>query len=483
MRRIILALALLTVGSLAACAGHEKLGDRAAAVGDWKSAEAQYAEALRNEPGNPEKRAKWQQARQQALQGAVAAARACQVSQDWECVFAESDYAARLEPGSTEYAAMRADAGKNAGLLRLRRATEAAARRDHRAAFDLLAKGRAASNDPGIALEASRITPGIVSGAVQDAMQLRAQQQFPQAIELLTLAAGVDGGVRPTLDQVRGEYERWIDAQYEAAAQQGDALLRERRFAEAQGQYEAALKFRKGGRAEPLARYCRGIAQGDAALQRRDWPGATRAYDEAVKSGMDSGGYATAQLERVRIRPFAIRLRSVLVKPVRPDGAPWAGGRSRGFDRLVGMLASAALDAQADRGRAALDVYDVLPHENRPNLFATMTLPDGRQFVTPVQKAIRARFESIVVVDTNYFDDRPISIRIAHAAEAGPVEVGAVTVRIGDLLNGGEVGLKDRAVVEMKVVAEASPLKDGASEGFAPVVAAVQPASGPPPRR
>ena len=315
-------------------------------------------------------------------------------------------------------------------------------------------------------------------------MQLRAQQQYPQAIDLLALAAGVDGGVRPTLDQVRGEYDRWLDAQYEAAAQQGDQLVRERRFAEAQARYEAALQFRKGGRAEPLARYARALALGDAAVQRRDWPAATHAYDDAVKTGMDGqGGYAAAQLERVRIRPYAIRLRSVLVKPIRPDGAPWVGGRSRSFERVVGLLANAALDRRGAAIIAGLDVYDALPHENRPNLFATITLADGRQFVTPAQKAIRARFDSTVVVATNAYDDRPLSLRVAHQDIAGVVEVGVVTFRLTELLSGGEVGLSDRAVVELKVSAEASPPhEDGASQGFAPVTLAAQPGTSGPPR-
>src|SRR5512138_579425 len=110
MRR---ALLLLLPLALLACASNEKRGDQAAAVGDWKSAERQYAQALQSDPSNPEKRAKWQQARTQALQGAVAAAQACRVSQDWECAFVESDYAARLEPGSSEYAALRAEAARN----------------------------------------------------------------------------------------------------------------------------------------------------------------------------------------------------------------------------------------------------------------------------------------------------------------------------------------------------------------------------------
>jgi hypothetical protein len=89
MRRALAA--LLPLALLAACASNEKLGDRAAAVGDWKAAERQYAAALQGDPNNPEKRAKYQQARQQALQGAMAAHRACLVSLDWVCAFAECD--------------------------------------------------------------------------------------------------------------------------------------------------------------------------------------------------------------------------------------------------------------------------------------------------------------------------------------------------------------------------------------------------------
>jgi hypothetical protein len=485
MRRLALALSL---AFLAACASNEKRGDRAAATGDWKTAEAQYAEALRKDPQNPDKQAKWQQARHAALTDAIARNRACQVSQDWECAFAEADYLARLEPGSADYAALRADAGRSVAFVRLRRAAEAAQRRDHHAAFDLLAQARAASHDPKVEAEAAKVAPGLVAGAVQDAMALRAQQQYPQAIDLLALAASVDGKVRPTLDQVRGEYDRWLDAQYELVAQQGDALLRERRWAEAAAQYDAALRYRKGGRAAPLARYAHALANGDAAVQRRDWPAALAAYDDAVRTGMDAGGYAAAQLERVRPRPMAIRVRSVVVKPFRPDGAPWSGHRGRGFDRLVGRLASRAFDraerADGDAVRDALEIYDALPLENHPNLYATLVLPDGRQYATAPRKGVRARFDALVVMQTNAYDDRPIAIRVFHAGEAGPVEVGAVTVRMTDLLEGGEVGLRDRALLQLKLVAQPSALPDGASEGFAPVIA-VQPAtaSGPPPRR
>lgn len=485
MRRI-LALSL-PLALLAACAGAEKRGDRAAAVGDWKSAERQYAAALRDDPGSAEKKAKWQEARAQALAAAAAAHRACVAARDLECAFAEADYVARLDPGDAQWATARADAARGVALQRLRQAADAGARGDHAAAFDLYGRGRDVSSDPGVQAEAARVAPGIVDGAVREAERQRASQQYPRALELLGLAANVDGRVRPRLDAVRAEYDRWLDARYEDEARAGDALLADRRFPEAQARYEAALKLKKGGRAEPLARYARALAAGDAAVQRRDWAGATNAYEEAIRSGADGSGFAAGELERVRVRPYALRVRSVLVKPFRPDGAPWAGARSRGFDRLVGVLAVAALDRAGARGRTALDVYDALPHENRPNLVASLVLPDGREYATPPQRAIRARLESSVVVNANAYDDRLASIRLFHDDPAGRIEIGAVTFRLMDAV-AGELDLADGSIVQLRVVADPSPLRDGQAQGFAPVAAraaatAPAPVPAPAPRR
>jgi tetratricopeptide (TPR) repeat protein len=484
------ALVLLSLAVLAACASAQKTGDQAAATGDWKTAEANYAQVLRDDPNNPEKRARWQNARTQALQGAINRCNACRVASDWECAFGEADYLVRLEPGSTDYAALRADVGRQAAYGRLSRASQALSARDYRGAFAGLAAARAASNDPALLAEANKLQPAVVSGAVREAQQLRAQQQYPQAIELLTSAASLDAGVRPTLDQTRAEYDRYLDAQYEAQARQGDALMRDRRFAEAAQAYDAAMKIKRGGRAEPLARYARALQAGEAAVQRKDWPAASRAYGDAVKTGMDgTNGYAQAQLDKVQLRPFAIRVRSALVRPIRPDGAPWAGPAGPGYQRVVGLLANAAMDGKGKQVVAGIDLYDALPHENRPNLVAIVTLPDGRQFTTAPQKALRARFESYVVFATNGLDDRPLAIRVVHRDEQGELEVGTVSLRMTDLLAGGELGLTDRSLVELKLVAERSGQADGAVQGFAPVGRpAQQPAAAPapvkpPPRR
>jgi tetratricopeptide (TPR) repeat protein len=468
MRRI--ALSLLLVALTAACASAQKVGDQAAATGDWKTAEANYAQVLRDDPNDPEKRTRWQNARQQALQASLGHCRACQVAQDWECALGEAEYLVRMEPGSADYAALRGETGRQAGYVRLRLAAEASERGDPRAALDLLAQVRAASSDGGLQAEAAKLQPSVVSGAVTSAMQLRSQQQYAQALDLLGAAAALDGAVRPTLEQVRGERDRWLEARYEAQAGQGDALLRQGRFAEAAQSYDAAVALRRGGRAEPLARYARALQHGDAAVARHDWPAATRAYDDAVRTGMDgTSGFARQQLERVQVRTWAIRVRSALVRPIQPDGRPWAGHPGAGYQRLVGLLANAAMDGKGRGTVAGLDLYDALPHENRPTLVATMTLPDGRQFSTPPQTALRARFESFVVVATNALDDRPLSIRITHADAQGTAEVGAVTIRMGDLLNGGDLVLADRSVVELRLAAERSGQRDGSVQGFAPV--------------
>jgi len=59
---------------------------------------------------------------------------------------------------------------------------------------------------------------------------------------------------------------------------------------------------------------------------------------------------------------------------------------------------------------------------------------------------------------------------------------------VADLLGGGEVGMKNGSIVDMKLVAERSSQADGAAQGFGPVSAQRQPAAQqgrppPPPRK
>jgi hypothetical protein len=460
----------LALALLAACGSHRKAGDRAAAVGDWKIAEREYAEALRGDPGSAELRARHQEARERALAGAAARARACAAASDWECAFGESDYAVGLDPGNAELAVLRRDAGRGAARLRLRRAEDAAGRRDWAGGLALLAQARAATEDPALDAEARRVQPALVRGAVEDAERHRAAQRYPQALELLGLAAAVDGGVRPRLEAVRAEDQRHRDAEYERLTRAGDGLLAQRRFAEAQSSYEAALQARPGGRAAGLARYAGQLRAGESAVQAKDWSRAARAYEAALQAGPDRDGFAAAQLERVRPRPYAIRLRSVLLWPSRPDGRPWAGRWSRTFDavlvgaRLVGRDAVARGDPEAVR--VATEVAAGVPSENQPVLVATLELPGNRRVSTAPRQGVFLPLDAVAVVTANGFDERLVTFRVQQRDGATQRDLGLVTLPLGELVSRRRIAAGAESVARLEVDVSPSDLPDGALAGL-----------------
>ncbi|HET7754050.1 MAG TPA: hypothetical protein VFK85_09075 [Anaeromyxobacteraceae bacterium] len=478
-RTLLLALALL-----AACASHHKAGDRAGAVGDWKTAEREYAQALRDDPGSAEIKAKYQSARDQALAGAVGRARACAAGEDWECAFAEADYAAALDSTNAELAVFRRDAGRSLGTVRVRKAEDASRRREYGAGLTLLAQARAVTDDAKVAAEARRLQPALVRGAVESAEKLQGAGEFPQAIELLALAADADGSVRPRLEAVRAEYGRRLDAEYERRAAEGDALLAQGRYGDAQAAFEAALQARSGGRAAPLARYCAEMRAGQAAAQSRQWDRAAKAYQAAARLGVADGGQAAQDLERVQMRPYAIRLRSVLVRPSRPDGRPWVGERSRVFDAV--MIAGQSISATgvgAGEGRAlkmALDVANAVPAENRPTLVARVDAPGVPGLATPPRRALHATLDATVTVLANHYDERPLSIRVVHDAGGVAQDVGTVAVPLGELVSRRSVILSDRSILRLELDAVPTDAAAGTSSGFGPGQAVT---SAAPPRR
>ena len=208
-------LAAAVLLAVASCAAHEKAGDRAAAVGDWKTAEREYGSAARKDPSKKELQEKYQQARAAAIDGSSRAATACYAARDFECALAESSYALALNPGRVDVATLRRDAGREAALLRVGRAREASGRGDHRGALGLLLSAREASDDPRVTAAVRGASPAVVDGAVFEAEALRAKEQYAQALELYGAAAQVDPAVQPRLAAVQAEYERWKDSEAE----------------------------------------------------------------------------------------------------------------------------------------------------------------------------------------------------------------------------------------------------------------------------
>jgi tetratricopeptide (TPR) repeat protein len=459
-------LAAVLLLAVASCAAHEKAGDRAAAVGDWKTAEREYGAAARKDPSKRELQEKYAQARAGAIEGSSRAATACYAARDFECAFAEASYALSLDPGRVDLATLRRDAGREAAFLRVSRAREASGRGDHRGALGLLLSAREASDDPAVTAEIRRAAPGVVDGAIFDAEALRAKEQYPQALELYTAAAQLDPAVQPRLAAVQAEYERWKDSEAERLAQQGDGLLAERRYAEAKAAYDAAVQLRPRGRAEPLARYAGLLTQGEAAIGARDFVTAERAFAEASRYPGDR--VAAEELDRVKVRPWAIRLDSVLVTPTRPDGWPWSGSRSFLLDRILAQLQRAASSASAS---VALDLARRVPRDNQPNLVVTVGLPDGRGLQTAPRRGVHLALDGSFVVASNAYDDRQLSLRVVHEDARGgqAVDVGVVTFRLGDLVAQRELAVSGGSVTELRLAATASSLPDGAFAGLQPI--------------
>ncbi len=477
-----LALPLCALLVATACASAQKLGDRAAATGDWKSAEREYAQAVRDDPSNADLRARWADARARALAAASAHARACAAGQDWDCAWGEADYAVRLDPGNADLAVLRRDAGRSLGQLRLQRADEAAGRGDFGGGLQLLAGARAVTEDPGVRAEAARRQPGLVSGAVGQAEGFRRAGQYPQAVALLSAAAAVDPGVRPRLAEVQAEQQRALAAEAARLERNGDALLGQRRYADAEQAYLASARVHPGGRAAALARDAAAMREGDAATQARDWPRATRAYQAAVAAGVDPGGAAAGSLEAVRVRRWAVRVRSVLARPALPDGQPWVGGRSPVFDAvMIGARAAdrAWRDEDPSALRTAIEVARGMPPENVPELVTVVEL-GGRRMASPPRRALYAVPDAGVVVAANGYDDRAIALEVLQPAAAR--DLGKVQVRLGDLVSRGRVVLYGGALrVELTALPTEAPEWATVGPERAPV-SAPAPAYGAPAR-
>ncbi|HTT70818.1 MAG TPA: hypothetical protein VMG32_06305 [Anaeromyxobacteraceae bacterium] len=433
MRRVAFAAVLLL---LAGCAAHEKAGDRAGAVGDWKTAEREYARALQSDPDQKDLQAKYQEARTHALAESRRAAQACAVGQDWECALSESQYALGLDPGDATMAALRRDAGREAGRQRLSHAREALARGESARAMELIEAARTATQDPAVEAAARSLVPSAVAAAAHEADRYRAARQYPQAIDLLSRATRLDPGVGPHLEAVKAEYESFKDAEAERLAQEGDRFLAARQLSEARARYDEAVAIRPMSRARELSRYTSLLQEGDAAVARRDFGGAERAYRTALDSGLDRG-FARDGLDRVVVHRFAVRLRTVRVRGGGPPG----------------------------------------------DLFVTVSLPDGRRLLTPPQRGNFARLEASFVVAANSYDERVVSAhvfrRVAHAADP-PFDLGSGSFRLADLLARRSLALRDGVVDELTIDALPTTMAEGSIMGFELFSAAAAPPSAPP---
>jgi tetratricopeptide (TPR) repeat protein len=457
---------------LTACVAHEKNGDKAAAAGDWKTAVAAYREALVSEPDSPALKQKYEQAREEAVADASRRARSCAGARDWQCAVSEADYALGLDTSSPELAAFRADAARSLAREQLQRARTMAGGQQFVEALDMLQRATAVSHDAEILQDASRARAEVVGLADTEAERLRQLKAYPRALTLLRLVVQSDPSRQQKLAAMEAEYDQFQMAEYERLAREGDVALAQRRFAEAQEKYEEALRMKAGGRAEPLARYAGGLAQADKAMSRRDFVAAAEGYRRAVDSGLDRDGQAAARLAQVEIRPYALRIESVLLRLARPDGRPWVGPPSPLFGRMLDKGADLASGSNDAARRLLIRAAERVPAQNRPSVSVIVTLPDGERLMTPMRSGPYAVFDDPeLVVATNHFDERKVVFHVvAQAAGTALEELGVVEVALGELVQRGESELSRQSIAALELAAgPAGNRVEGMFSGLRPV--------------
>jgi hypothetical protein len=445
---------LVVLCTLAGCVAHEKIGDQAAVVGDWKTALEQYQQALINDPNSPVLRQKFQQAQREAVASAVRRSQGCATALDWQCALEEADYALAIDGGNQEAAAMRATAARSLARDQVQQARALAGQGQVLAALKTLQKATALSSDAEVAQEAAKAQVEAVTRGDTEVERLRRNKDYPEAVAMLEAMAAVDPSRRPKLDALLAEQARFQEAEYERLAKEGDAALAARRWSEARTKYEGALQMKAGGRAEPLARYAGGMEQAEAALARRDFNAAAAGFRQAVESGQDRNNYAAVQLQRVLPRPYTLRIRSVLARPLRPDGRPWAG---RANPWLTTMLAGMRIVLGPDSdslARTVIEAAERVPMENRPTLSVIATLPDGTRLTTPARTGLYVAYDSDFVVLTNAFDERRLDLRVLHASGPTPEDVGVVQVALKDLVSNGSFSVGEQSVAALQLTAD-----------------------------
>ena len=448
-------LLLVLAFALAACMAHDKAGDQAAALGDWKTAYVNYREALADAPTDPKLKEKYERARAEALRASIAAARGCIARQQWACAVNEADFALSIDGGNVELSNIRRDAGREQALGNVEQARGQVAQGQLRQADATLRDAQRLSSDPKVLLAISQVAGGLVTAAIAESDRLRAARQFPEALAVLQLALPYEASLRERIDGVKREQAAFLRAEHDRLMAEGQQLLASNAWSEAASRFQAAQAAVPDERARASERYARLALTAEAAVARSDWPAATRAYQEMVDLRVEQNGYAAAQLGRVTVRPWAIRVRSVLVSPLRPDGVPWVGPPRRAVVQIaneVVRLGGSTLSVPF------LLMLNQVPYENQPTVVIEVLAPGGGPLVSQPHRGLYSTMASSVVVGANAFERGRVVFRIFHAEQSGLVEtMGVIEAPIGDLITRGSLMLRSESVPALELSAEPAP--------------------------
>jgi hypothetical protein len=152
---------------------------------------------------------------------------------------------------------------------------------------------------------------------------------------------------------------------------------------------------------------------------------------------------------------------------------------------MIGARAADRAWASDDPGalRTAVEVARGVPPENQPALSVVVDVAGGRRVATPVRRALHATPDAALVVASNRYDDRVLTVRVVQR-DGRDHELGSVQVTLGELLSRGRVALRQGPLARVELVAAPTDAPEGTLTGLAPEgvasAAGTQPA---PPKR
>ncbi len=455
------------------CAAHEKAGDSAAAVGDWKRAVNEYRTAVQKNPSDAKLRQKYAEAKGHAVATSTRKAQSCGAQGNWECALSEADFATSLDDSlAPTLAPLRADAARHVALSKVSEARAATSRNDLDSALASLRSASKTSSSTDVAEAVRAASIEWSASAASAAESLRQSRRYPEALNLLSSAAEYDPTLKSRVVALQAEYEQFKAAEHDRLVAEGDAAVASKKWADAAERFQSAQQMRADSRAAAAERYARAMAAGDTAVSKGEWRAAEQSYRAALDSGQDRSDAARA-LDAVTVRTYTIRLSSILVQPARPDGQPWVGKPNPLFGQLVAITAGVVLTPAAGVVASKIvKAVESIPPENTPTLVVEITLPDGRRFATRPHRALYWNPASQLTVETNAYDQRPLVLRVVHrepnGTEAG---VGTVQLPLREVATRRQLALTDASIARLELSADASgsSLEGTVSQDLQPV--------------
>ncbi|MCI0342562.1 MAG: hypothetical protein L0216_15705 [Planctomycetales bacterium] len=238
----------------------------------------------------------------------------------------------------------------------------------------------------------------------------------------------------------RGRLEE-IERRRAALLEEAGAKIASREWGAAQEALGRAAAIRSDPEVERLRGYAGAMAAGEAALARKDFTEAARRFAEAASAGVDDGGHAAARRDGLTPAVWRVTVATVLVLPLKADESVWDGSLTKALplETLMGAYAEGVPPKSSAKVAAT-----IVPEANRPDPYLVIALPDGRRFRTrPAGGTFLLEPRLWFTVEGHLASEEAVTLTVAdddsgEPGASGDDPIGALTIRVGELLSRGE---------------------------------------------